>query len=248
MGLMEATRRALSRPTTVIIWALEVDPGVIPELAQVAERWFKAAYYLYPHRVLPVPGSGLVAAELLPLLAKRYLSLTETTEPLAVLAFRPRLRDRLERILVDQADIGTDGAASAVVDRRTGAEQVLEVPVGEAWLSSVDLQIQDWTPGETVRVTLWDGSRRAVLGHVLRHAPSAAPPERFVFSPPVPVKAGHAVRLEISHGGGGDGAVRVRGRMGRLWLRAFATEPAARPVIEQPLGTLFVVEGRGAKR
>lgn len=247
MELMEAARRAFPEPRTVAVWVPEADPGALADLVRAAERWYKAGYYLYPHRVLPLgsawglpdlAAAGLLDPALLPLLEARYLPLSRATEPLGILAFRPRIRDRLESALLDQTAVAT----SQVVDVRRPLEQRLDVPVAEAWLSSIDLEIDGLTRDEAIGAGIWDGSGRgSPLGQAVRRGPSPAPPERFVFTPPIRVGSGQFL-LRISHRGGGDGTVRVRGRAGYVWLRAFAVEPAALPLAIHDAGTLFVVE------
>lgn len=251
MELMEAARRAFPEPRTVAVWVPEAYPGALADLVRAAERWYKAAYYLYPHRVLPLGSAwvlpdlavvGLVDPAILPLLEARYLPLTAAAETLGIIAFQPRLRDRLESLLLEQ----TDAARSYALSGSHSLEQILEVG-HEAWLSSLDLQIEGWTPGEGIRVEIRDPSAETILGEVVRSDPSAGAPERFVFSPPVPVSPGRAL-VRVSHLGGGDGVVGVRGATGRLWLRAFAVEPAAHPVAHQRAGTVFAVEPRGTSR
>lgn len=252
MELMEAARRAFPEPRTVAVWVPEADPEALADLVRAAERWYKAAYYLYPHRVLPLGSAwvlpnlavvGLVDPAILPLLEARYLPLSRATEPLGILAFQPRRPDRLESLLVDQTDV----IPILPIGSGTSLEQLVEIPVPEAWLSSLDIRIEGWTPGERIQVEVRDGLARSVSGQVVRSDPSATTPERFVFAPPVPVRSGRAL-VRIRHLGGGDGVVRVRGGAGRLWLRAFAAEPAAQPLVIQRAGTLFVVEQRGTTR
>lgn len=255
MELMEAARRAFPEPRTVAVWVPEANPEALADLVRAAERWYKAAYYLYPHRVLPLGSAwalpdlaavGLLDPALLPLLEARYLPLSRTTEPLGILAFHPRLPDRLESLLVDQTDV-TSLLPLDTLGSGTSLEQLVEIPVPEAWLSSLDIRIEGWTSGERIQVEVRDGLAHSMSGQVVRSDASATPPERFVFAPPVPVRSGRAL-LRVSHLGGGDGTVQVRGRRGRLWLRAFAAEPEARPLALQRAGTLFVVEPRGTRR
>lgn len=244
MELVEAARQAFPEPRTVAVWVPEAAPG---DLVRVAERWYTAAYYLYPHRVLPLgsawvlPGLAtvrLVEPALLRLLEDHYLPLSRATEPLGILAFQPRLPDRLESLLVDQTDV----TSSLPVGSGTSLEQLVEIPVPKAWLSSLDLEIDGWTPGETIGVGIWEGSGSGSrLGEVVRRGPFSGPPERFVFTPPVRVGSGRFL-LRVSHLGGGDETVLVRGRAGHLWFRAFAVEPAARSLVIHDAGTLFVVE------
>jgi hypothetical protein len=250
MDLLEASRRAFPEPRTVAVWIPEFHPDALSDLARLGERWIKAAYYLYPHQVVPLApawtlvrlaASGVIDPTLPPLLQERYLPLETAQEPLSILAFQPRYPDRLESVLVEETDL-TEGRE---VNVGSALDRIIPIPLTEVWLSSVDLMIEGWTEEETLRLSVWDGAaHRSLLGEVVRRGPTPKSPERFRFSPPVPLGSGQRRLLEISHLGGGDGSVRVRSRSGGPWLRAFVVEPAARPLVIERLGTLFFVSGR----
>jgi hypothetical protein len=156
-------------------------------------------------------------------------------------AFEPRFPDRLESLLLDQGeDAGVVPLEAGAVARHT-----MEMPAS-AWLSSIDVGVQEWARGLELRLALRDASGgRRRLGEAGRASPSEGPVARFVFIPPLALRGGSRVGVELTGVGSPGAVMRLRGTADRLRLQAFAAEPGVTPLAMLPAGTVFLTMRAG---
>jgi hypothetical protein len=252
LALLEAARRALPAPGAVALWVPHSQLAAMADLVQAADRWMRAAYLLYPDRVVPLSSTwvlsrlgaiGFLDPAAAADLARRYLPLGGSREPLAIVAFAPRLPERLESLLVDQ----TGAAGDVALGEGVVIGQTVEVPA-PARLSSVDVDVREWSGGMKLRLALRDASDQGgLLESTLQRGSPAGRVARFVFGTPPPLSRGARVRLEVTSSGPPGGVVRLRGRPEQLWLQVFAAEPGVQPVAVMPGGTVFVARFAAAR-